>query len=389
MQKLRYFRVRTIVALGAVFFSSGRLAYSAQPPLDSGAEAPAPIVVIRGPNGLTVSSQDLAALDEFERLLAKPGGGLSSAPLAVFYLKHAEAPAVKEELEKILAGGGSSDADGSSEQGAKTSQRKSLATGAIKITAETRLNALLVLANRADQSTVKQMLAILDQKESPEVNAVSPRPRMIRVLHAQAKDIADVLRQVYADRLVVGQGQFPQIPGGNMPFFLDGGGPGGGGPGAGGPGGGSSGAAGGQAGRGGGGGQNNRVDPANRIAISIDARTNHLIVAATDPVFEEVKQLVRQLDAAKAGQHETTRMVPLHRSSAVIVERTLAAIVGDGVQIRNPHSPSTAANPRSNTTPAGPPSAAGRFGRVPGEQRSMDGDDRDWWRFMPPGGPGQ
>ena len=99
---------------------------------------------------------------------------------------------------------------------------------------------------------------------------------MIPVEHARAKDIADVLRQVYADRLVVS----PRISsragrGGFLPGHDGGNGrrrswrrPGGfGGP----P------AAAGQ------GGQNQR-DNANRISIGVDTRTNNLVVSATDPV---------------------------------------------------------------------------------------------------------
>ena len=95
-------------------------------------------------------------------------------------------------------------------KGSDISWRRALATGPIKITPETRLNALLVLANRADQDTVERLLKTLDLKESPEDIAVSPKPRLIPVEYARAKDIADVVRQVYADRLVVAQGQVQQ-----------------------------------------------------------------------------------------------------------------------------------------------------------------------------------
>ena len=52
------------------------------------------------------------------------------------------------ELEKILSG--MSDSDGSSDKGAPAVSRRALSTGSIKITPETRLNALIVLANRAN-----------------------------------------------------------------------------------------------------------------------------------------------------------------------------------------------------------------------------------------------
>ncbi len=174
------------------------------------AKPPAPITVIPGANGLTIISDDLEALDEFERLLATTSGGSGNGPMAVFYLKYATCQSVADELDKILAGGVSdsdSSADKSSDAKRLAANRRALATGPIKITPEPRLNALLVLANRADQDTIKQLLEILDLKESPEDVEVAPKPRMIPVAHARASDIADVLRQLYADRLIVAQPQ--------------------------------------------------------------------------------------------------------------------------------------------------------------------------------------
>ena len=191
--------------------------------LDAQGKSPAPIIVIPGPNGLTITSEDLEALDEFERLLGTAAGGSGSGPLKVFFLKYAKAQDVAELLDKFLAGGASG-SEGSS-------GHKALVTGPIKITPEPRLNALMVLANRADQDTVEQLLAkVFDLKESPEDVAVAPKPRMIAVAYARAKDIAEVLRQVYADRLTVAQGQDQQGRGGFVPFFMrmGGGGPGGG-----------------------------------------------------------------------------------------------------------------------------------------------------------------
>ena len=173
-------------------------------------KSPAPIIVIPGPNGLTIASEDLAALDEFERLLTTESDETVNGPLTVFYLKNAKAQAVAETLDRLLSGGLSESEISSTRpsSAARLSEsRKALATGPVKITPEARLNALIVLANRTDQSTVKQLLEILDRKESPEEIGVSPKPRMIPVEYARAKDIADMLREIYADRLVVAPGQ--------------------------------------------------------------------------------------------------------------------------------------------------------------------------------------
>ena len=168
--------------------------------------SPAPIIVIPGPNGLTIASEDLEALDEFEHLLTAATDRSVKGPMAVFYLKYAKAQAVAEEIDRILSDS-TSDSKGSSAKGSDPLLRRALAVGPITITPEPRLNALLVLANRADRDTVERLLTILDLKESPEDVDISPKPRMIPIEHARAKEIADLLRQVYADRLVVAQGR--------------------------------------------------------------------------------------------------------------------------------------------------------------------------------------
>jgi type II secretory pathway component GspD/PulD (secretin) len=320
----------------------------------------APIFVIPGPNGLTISSEDLEALDEFERLLAAETNG---GPMTVFYLKYAKAQVVQPELESLLSGG-STDSEGSA---GKSTGRQALATGSIKITPEPRLNALMVLANRADQRTVEKLLKTLDMPESPVDVAVSPKPQMITVQYARVKDIAEVLRQVYADRMVIAAGQDQQGRMGGLGMLMmrgmmgGQGGPGGPG-GAGGPGGGFGGFGGGQ----------NRADQANRIAIGVDAKTNTLIITAVDSLFNEVKQLVQQLDEAAATQNETVRYVALHRTSAVAVQKALTAFAGDAVQTNNPD----ANNPNNqNQSPFGPGRGFGRggFGGQPGMGGGFNG----------------
>jgi hypothetical protein len=293
---------------------------------------PAPIVVIPGPSGLMISSEDLDALDEFEKLLAA-AADQGNGPMAVFYLKYAKADDVQKELDRLLSGGGGADSEGAADGAAALSRTASsprpLATGRVTIIPETRLNALMVLANRTDQATVERLLkTILDIKTSPEDIAVTPKARMIPVVHAKATEIAEVLREVYADRLALNN--FQQIqqnrgggPGGFLPMLLGGGMPG------------FPGGPGGRGGRGGDQGGQSARDNVNRISISVNPRTNTLIVAAVDTLFEEVKDLVHQMDDEAAAENETVRVVPLHRTSALAVERALEAFAGDSVQAKN------------------------------------------------------
>ncbi len=318
------------------------------PPAKS--KSPAPIVVMPGPHGLIIASDDTEALDEFEHLLdLLAGSGGNGRKVSVFYLKYAKATDVTETLGQIMAGStttspASSQSDGgggnpmmamfggqfggfggrfggggrrgrnnaaapSNTEGATTATiptpagRTGLATGPIKITADQRLNALLVRANRADLDTIEELLKVLDQKDSPEDISVATKPRLIAVENYAAQEIADIVKQVYADRLVDNpsanpRGRFFAMMASRM------------------------------------GGQSNQSGAdVPKMSISVDTRTNSLIVAAPDALFEEVKQLVAQLDTAAGDQNQTMRVVTLHRTSSSAIEEALAAIAGDSVQM--------------------------------------------------------
>jgi len=301
--------------------------------------------------------------------------------MAVFYLKNAKAQAVAQELETMLAGG-TAETTVSSEK--TPASPKALATGPFKITPETRLNALLVVANRADRATIGRLLKVLDLEESPEDTAVAPKPRIIAVKYAKATEVADVLRQVYADRLVVAQNQGRGAAMAMLMRGMMGGGRGGRGAGrGGGPGGGLA------------QGQN-QPDPATRISIGVDTHTNSLVVDATDPVFQEVRDLVEELDSANAEENETVQVVPLHRTDATAIERALVAFGGDAVQAND-------RNLNNRSTNAAPPGTSQGYGRNTGGQRFM-GNNRPFGgnyspfqgfggqrgaRFSQPGRPGQ
>ena len=124
--------------------------------------------------------------------------------------------------------------------------------------------------------------------------------------------------------------------------------------------GGFGGPGGGRGGRGGDQGGQNARDNVNRISISVNPRTNTLIVAAVDTLFDEVKDLVHQMDDEAAAENETVRVVPLHRTSALAVEKALEAFAGDAVQAKNP----TTTTPGSGeTNTAGQPGGGRGFGR--------------------------
>jgi type II/III secretion system protein len=263
----------------------------------------------------------------------------------VFYLKYAKAQVVAELLEQIFGGGSSSSSGGRSfmsdiagaafgdgmmgnllfggggDSGTPTTIR---ATGTVAIVPDSRLNALVVQANSADLDTVEQLLKVLDQKNSPEDVLVLAKPQIIPVHNTSAEEVANVVRQVYADRIAGPAGQQRQPNPEDFIRALRGGGRGG---------------------RGGGRNGNDRAEETQKMTVGVDARTNSLVVSAPDNLFSEVRLLVEQLDTIDTGSNETMKVVTLKRSNPSAVQTALQQIVGE--QLRT-STQQTASNTRNN-----------------------------------------
>jgi type II secretory pathway component GspD/PulD (secretin) len=293
----------------------------------------APIVIVPGPGGLLITSEDKAALDEFEKLITTLANRrfTGGREYTVFYLKFAKAQTVSDTLKQILAGGtggggggdfvgdfassmlgdfgggivGSLLGGGDGDGGEVTSVRGS--GGPVEMVPDLRLNALVVNASPADLDTIEQLLKVLDQQNSPEEIAVTPSPRLIPVRYTSAQTVAQVVQQVYQDRLVASPGQRQVSP----QEFL-------------------------QALRGGrrGGRQNPQQEQEQlpKMSIGVDERNNALVVAAQDPLFNEVRLLVEQLDQPSDASRETTRVVTLKRTNPDSVKSALVSLLGDQAQ---------------------------------------------------------
>ena len=149
------------------------------------------IIVAPGPGGVMIASDDEEALNQFEKLLTSLAGGASNRPgLNVFFMKHAKAAVVGATIDQIL-GGGTLSTGNTNTGGGLLGNMASAAlgdtgggivgsllgaggsgtiqpSGSIKITPDSRLNALIVQANDKDLDTIQELLDILDQKDSPE-----------------------------------------------------------------------------------------------------------------------------------------------------------------------------------------------------------------------------
>ncbi|MEX0713707.1 MAG: secretin N-terminal domain-containing protein [Pirellulales bacterium] len=301
--------------------------------LEDGADdEPPPIVVAPGPGGTMIASEDLDALDVFESLLSELASRATSGgkEFTIFYLKSATAAVVAETLGNILGGGsvsrggpggsllgniaGAALGEGGGGmmgalmglgQGGGDSGGPIVARGVL-IVPDHRLNALVVEGSPNDLDTIEQLLEVLDQEGVPET-LVASRPRMIPVIHTKASDVADVIKQVYQDRLTTSAGAQRQPSPEDFIRMLRGGG---------------------RRGQGGGGGGDSNASEPQKMAIGVDVRTNSIVISAPQPLFEEVEQLVQTLDQVTENTTQAVRVVTLRRSNTSAVQQALQAIVG-------------------------------------------------------------
>ncbi len=65
-----------------------------------------------------------------------------------------------------------------------------------------------------------------------------------------------------------------------------------------------------------------------KMTVGVDPRTNSLIVTAPEPLFNEVKQLVENLDTESSASSETIKVVKLNNANPATVQQSLSQIVG-------------------------------------------------------------
>ena len=344
---------------GRVFFASEFVQQESEPNPDPPAQQQAdllprpqlpdelpPITVTLGPGGMMIASEDIEALNAFEELLTTlTANAIAGGPeLVFFYLKHAEATAVATTLSQILAG--ESLAFGSPGGGLVSSllgldgEQSTISTSSsAQIIPYARLNALAVRANPVDIDRIEQLLRILDQQESPEEVMTQPRPQMIPVYNMQADEVAAIVKEIYQERLFDASSRNRQSS--PQDFFQAM-----------------------QRSRGGGGapGGNSRgatTDTGPKMTVSVDARNNSLIVSAPDSLFQEVKQMVEQIDASALGSsNQAVEIVTLKRSNTEAVQKALTTLMGESVQFGSNSSRSRSGSSGSGSS-GGPSSMSG------------------------------
>lgn len=311
------------------------------------------ILVELTPDGIIIASDDTEALDRFESLLRQlipPGATLADRQITVFYLKYVKSDVAKSLIQEIMTGGEDSGGLGSlvgdatsglmggglmgmllggagGDSGDETSTFS--ASGTVSIVSDPRLNALVVQANDEDLEMVDSLLGIIDKEGSETDVETQGKPRLIPVTYVRAEDIAEILKDVYAGRInAQASGQPQQQQRQPNPEELI------------------------RALRGGGGGrgasqQAAKSEPA-KLNIGVDPTSNSIIVAAPEPLFKEVEQLVLTLDQAGTQTQQQIEVRTLHLANPEVVNAALQAILGESVSTSSSDS-----NGSSNRTQSG------------------------------------
>jgi type II secretory pathway component GspD/PulD (secretin) len=294
-----------------------------------------------------IASEDIDALDAFEELINALSDPLLFAEndYTVFYLKFAKADQAAKLLNNLVSGGSGAAVDsmanaafGSLLDAAASALETS---GPLQIVPDTRINALIVKGQSKDVELIRQLLTIIDQEHSPENVQTTAPPRLIPVFNASATEVATVVKEIYASRMAGananaargGQGGRPDME--QMIAAMRGG-------------------RGGSGDRGGeGGGRQQVAQPEPELTVGVDARSNSLIVSAPEPLFQEIKALVSQLDEVAIESNEITRVVTVTQANPESIQKALGSLFGGQVASSSNNSDSATRNGanRASDTP--------------------------------------
>ncbi len=247
---------------------------------DAPVSALPPIIVAPGTDSLTIASDDAEALEQFVALLRTLSNRDDTADgnFTIIPLRNADALFAAQLIDRLFENRG-------------FSRRSRMDVVAV---ADERTNSVVVRGGRADRMVVQQLLEAIDDGELP--NALTRhQPSVIPVKNIQATEIAEVLSEIYKTQLTAGgeRSRIP-VPGGvskDVAAIIQ---------------------------------QINAAQTGPLMTMGVDEATNSLIVLAPQPLIDEVRELVADLDRAAAEDPaQALRVVALKKTSAVRFENIL------------------------------------------------------------------
>ena len=172
-----------------------------QLPQQAAEQQSSPIIVVTGEDQWTIASDDAEALELFSRLIdtlmsPKVTPIATAGNYSVYILHHADAKHLQELLVDLFGSG--------------SNRRSSIgdAMQRVKIVADPRINGLVIGGNRSDRKIVEELLAVFDSKDLLDtIQEISPS--IVQLRNASAKNVVEVLREVYRSQLKTGAGRDP------------------------------------------------------------------------------------------------------------------------------------------------------------------------------------
>lgn len=282
----------------------------------AGSDAPIAITIQGG--NLLIVSEDEAALDRLEDVIASLASAMPpKAQWTVFYLRSADATQTASILERLFPTSSVSTSVGASSDGGFMSELSgglssmgrgimgmsgldSVLSGpqTLRIIPDVRSNSLFVSGPPHQIDEVEDVLRILDASELPE-QLRDRAPRYIAVKHAQVDEVAAILRDVFKEELTPPQpAQQQRGGGGGNPFAaLMGGG-------------GSAVSA-----------------PKVQMTLGIDYQNSRLYVSSNEPTYQQVLAMVEEIDTAAQEARRAIRVVPLQHASSAMIQQTIGSIL--------------------------------------------------------------
>jgi type II secretory pathway component GspD/PulD (secretin) len=273
---------------------------------------------------IIMTSPDTNALDRLEELFSALSETIPARTRwTIFYLRSADATETATMLERLFPQSSvtaSSAADSGGMFGGFTSGFSSMSRGMlsatgldslgsasqpVRIITDTRANALFVSGPADKVREIEQMLEILDAEELPQ-NARDRLPRSIPVNYADVEEVASIVNEVFKDKLespqaMPGGGRSGRSGGDFNPLAM------------------LMGQQGGQQGRG--------AQRGPEMTIGVDTRTSHLVVSANDTLFQQVSELVLDLDQRAKDARQTIRVITLDKADPTILSQSISSLM--------------------------------------------------------------
>ena len=250
----------------------------------------APLIIIPGPESISISSDDSEALSQAEtllRTLSSRSSRSEAGNFAVYQLRNAGAQQLARLLTKLF-----DQMVKSSDSDLSSSLRSSL--GRVSLVADERLNAIIVHGRPADRNVLVELLEVLDSKNLDDSLANS-RPQIVRVKNTEAARIHEMLQSVYQTQLSSGGSQTEvEIPEGVDPevaSVLR---------------------------------QINAATAGPLLTLEVDRVTNSIVILAPKQLASQVSELVKKLDEdAKTSDSRAIKIIRLEGTNVRNIEDSL------------------------------------------------------------------